>query len=279
MSELVPIATIHDVSPGSHRAFTPDGRAVLVCNVDGEFYAFDDDCPHRGGSFADGTFDDTAIVCPLHGWKFDVTTGRGVDHPDAALRRYPVVVRGDELLIDLSSEVPAAWDGVHRYLVRFGAMGWIGRFGSVHAVECARGDRVLVRTERGEEAGTVLAIPADLKGDAAQPSGEILRRLTSDEERELLFLARPEDIQERCRSLLNVYAIPLEVIDCERLFDGETAVLYYLGDRVPELEKVTQELNGEFRGRVLLQPVIEPAPPVSAGGCGSGGCGSGGCGH
>ncbi len=54
-----------------------DGRAVLVCNVDGSFYAVDGVCPHRGAPLAHGALHGHTIVCPWHAWEFDCRTGVG----------------------------------------------------------------------------------------------------------------------------------------------------------------------------------------------------------
>jgi nitrite reductase (NADH) small subunit len=36
-------------------------------------------CPHRGGPLVDGLLGGTVIVCPLHGYRFDVVTGAALD--------------------------------------------------------------------------------------------------------------------------------------------------------------------------------------------------------
>ncbi len=49
---------------------------IAVFNVDGEFFAIDDVCPHFAGSLHEGTVAGGIVTCPLHGWSFDLRTGR-----------------------------------------------------------------------------------------------------------------------------------------------------------------------------------------------------------
>ena len=57
----------------------PGGAAVVVSSD--SFAVFDDRCPHRGGSLADGCLVDGTVQCPWHGSQFEVRTGRVVAGP------------------------------------------------------------------------------------------------------------------------------------------------------------------------------------------------------
>jgi cell fate regulator YaaT (PSP1 superfamily) len=165
-------------------------------------------------------------------------------------------------------------------------MGWVGHFGSVDRIECSHGDRVVVQTIRGVEIGEILAEPVDDRDDQAdvsnhQPVGEVLRRLTSEDEQQHARSLRNglPDVFEQCQKLISDREIAIAVIDCERLFDDETIVLYFLGEESVEMQPITEDLGKHWQAKVLFNPVIEPAvAPDGSGGCGSGGCGSGGCG-
>lgn len=70
------IGPIDQIPRGEGRAFEIDGRRIAVFHTrSGEVYAVDAVCPHRGGPLADGLLGGTVVVCPLHGWKFELTTG------------------------------------------------------------------------------------------------------------------------------------------------------------------------------------------------------------
>lgn len=77
---------------------------ILVANIRGEFRAMDNVCSHSGGSLADGYLDGSIVMCPLHGWEYDVTTGCCLHIRDECLRTFPVVVQDGQIFV----EVPAA---------------------------------------------------------------------------------------------------------------------------------------------------------------------------
>jgi nitrite reductase/ring-hydroxylating ferredoxin subunit len=52
--------------------------SILLSNVDGKIYATQNDCGHQRASLARGTLEGNIVTCPLHGAKFEVTTGRNV---------------------------------------------------------------------------------------------------------------------------------------------------------------------------------------------------------
>ncbi|MDP6596298.1 MAG: Rieske 2Fe-2S domain-containing protein [Candidatus Poribacteria bacterium] len=76
---------------------------VGIYNVDGEYFAIDDVCPHMGGALHHGWLDECVVSCPLHMWEFDVKTGKSVWPDDVDLASYPVKVEGDDILVDIDS--------------------------------------------------------------------------------------------------------------------------------------------------------------------------------
>ncbi len=73
----VDLGPLDDISPGQGRAYVVGGRIIAVFRErDGRLFAIDNHCPHRGGSLADGIVGDGTVICPLHGWKIELGTGR-----------------------------------------------------------------------------------------------------------------------------------------------------------------------------------------------------------
>jgi 3-phenylpropionate/trans-cinnamate dioxygenase ferredoxin subunit len=67
------------VSPGESATVSVDGFPVAVANLEGEYFAFQNLCPHQGTSLGGRTVDhDGFISCPQHGSRYDVRTGRCV---------------------------------------------------------------------------------------------------------------------------------------------------------------------------------------------------------
>ncbi len=96
------VAKRDDIPPGSTKRVVVDGTALLVCNVDGTFYAIEDVCTHDGGPLDQGFLQGCQIMCPRHGAIFDVPSGAAVTLPAVVpLETYPVRTDGDDVLVDL----------------------------------------------------------------------------------------------------------------------------------------------------------------------------------
>lgn len=291
MPEMVNIGPVSELPVGGSKVYTIGDQDVAVFNIDGKLYAIDDRCPHSGASLGMGTLDGSTVTCPWHGWKFYLPNGECVGRSCAPLRQFPVTIAGDNLLVEItpSPEDDLEFDAAEApaYLVRYGAMGWVARFTSTERVDCAHGDRVVIKTLRGMEIGEVLAVAQNDLGTADRhastrrepSSGELLQLLTRDEER----LHRNASSQstmllEKCQKMIAERHISVEAIDCELLFDGKTVFIYYLGTPLMELDNLAAELSAAQGTRCIFHPIIEAVAEPGGAGCGSGGCGSGGCG-
>ena len=70
------VGELGDLCPGTCVRFElPGGEELAVFNVNGEFYAIENSCPHRGAPLSEGTVCGHVVECGLHGWQFDVRTG------------------------------------------------------------------------------------------------------------------------------------------------------------------------------------------------------------
>jgi nitrite reductase (NADH) small subunit len=82
------------------REFSCNGKMVCVTNVDGEIYAMENTCLHRGGPLGEGVIEGGKVICPWHGWAWDPKTGQA-GPPDAKIAVYPVKIEGGDVLIDM----------------------------------------------------------------------------------------------------------------------------------------------------------------------------------
>ena len=97
------VCAVHDLRPGARvRVELPDGDELTVYNVDGEFYATENFCPHKGARLSEGILCGHIIECGLHGWQFDVRTGECLTVPEP-IRSFPVVVEDDQIKIRVTS--------------------------------------------------------------------------------------------------------------------------------------------------------------------------------
>ena len=59
-------------------------------------------CPHADGYLNHGYLKGGVIECPLHGWRFEVTTGKGVGAPPGCdLKTFQVRVVGEDIQVDI----------------------------------------------------------------------------------------------------------------------------------------------------------------------------------
>lgn len=99
MDAFVRVARAVDVPPGTAKVVVVQGHPVALFNVEGRFHAVSNVCLHRGGPIGEGTLDGAVVTCPLHGWEYDVRTGRNVANPVARLKTYAVRLDGDDVLV------------------------------------------------------------------------------------------------------------------------------------------------------------------------------------
>ena len=87
----IPLGPADDIPVGQSRAYAVDGRQIVVFRLrDGSLRALDAVCPHRGGPLADGLTDSRVVVCPLHGFTYDLATGQEVGGAGAPVAAYSV---------------------------------------------------------------------------------------------------------------------------------------------------------------------------------------------
>jgi len=77
----VRVASAESIVPGDYASVEVDGDFVAVFNVDGEFLAVEDVCTHDGGGLAGGEVVDHEVICPRHGARFCLRTGRALTPP------------------------------------------------------------------------------------------------------------------------------------------------------------------------------------------------------
>lgn len=125
------VARTSDIEPGSRRAVTVKGRPIVVFNLEGEFFALLNRCPHQSAELSRGitagvTVSDGPglaecirsgefIRCPWHGWEFDIRTGQSWCSPDSIkVRQFDVKVEPGTTLVQgpfKAETIPVSVDG------------------------------------------------------------------------------------------------------------------------------------------------------------------------
>lgn len=84
-----------EIQPHTIRGVKIVGTLVLLCNIGGDVYAYDDACPDTPLTLSNGHLDGEQIVCPWHGCRFDARTGQRMVHRGTNLIPVPVSIEGD----------------------------------------------------------------------------------------------------------------------------------------------------------------------------------------
>lgn len=120
----VVVGRADEIPPGTMRLI-PEGRfGIGVYNVNGEFRALNNYCPHAGAPVCAGDVTSTAVSCgdyrirlerrneilqcPWHGWAFDIGTGASLTKPVRKIKTYSVIVEDGAVILELSPLAKAA---------------------------------------------------------------------------------------------------------------------------------------------------------------------------
>jgi len=89
-----------EIAPGTCKLGVVGDMQVAIFNVDGQFYATQAECTHRGGPLCEGALWGNIVTCPWHGSEFNVTPGEVVQSPaEEPLKTYPVRVEDGKIIL------------------------------------------------------------------------------------------------------------------------------------------------------------------------------------
>jgi nitrite reductase/ring-hydroxylating ferredoxin subunit len=116
------VATVGEIPPGGRKIVEVAGRSIGIFNVNGEFFALRNRCPHQGGPLCEGRLHGVVessspgeyrysrpgelLRCPWHGWEYDIRTGQSwFDPVHTRVRRYEVSIAPGTALAEASEQV------------------------------------------------------------------------------------------------------------------------------------------------------------------------------
>ena len=103
MSEARRVASLDEVPAGRPKLVELDGTRIVLTRVGDAVYACGAVCSHRGGPLDEGKLQGNRLVCPWHGWMYDVRTGQCLfPGRGAAVPSYAVRAEGGEIFVELS---------------------------------------------------------------------------------------------------------------------------------------------------------------------------------
>lgn len=98
MLDFEEIASVDDFEEADRLEVFIDDTPVLLIHVGEQYFAIEDVCTHDGQPLTDGCIEDGAIVCPRHGARFDLLTGKALCMPATKpVRTFEIEVRDSKI--------------------------------------------------------------------------------------------------------------------------------------------------------------------------------------
>ena len=96
----IPVGAADEIPEGSVRIVQSGTLFIGVYRIDGELYAIEDRCSHDDGPLCEGDRAGFDVICPRHGARFDIRTGRVLSLPATEdVEAFPVEVRDGDVFV------------------------------------------------------------------------------------------------------------------------------------------------------------------------------------
>ncbi len=145
-----------------------------------------------------------------------------------------------------------------KYITRYGSMRLLGVLATRSEDQYARGDRVVVRTNRGLETGEVLREASEnaIKQMKNPSNGQILRKMSLEDSAELERLQdQQKDYFKRSQQIVARLELKMELAEVEKLFGGERLIIYYISEDRVDFRELVKELAAEFQMRIEMRQI------------------------
>jgi cell fate regulator YaaT (PSP1 superfamily) len=144
------------------------------------------------------------------------------------------------------------------YVIRYGQMRYLGEFIGLPGQEHPRGQRVVVKSDRGTEVGEVLCPATDrtalfLENPAR---GEIVRGATAeDDAAEAALGAVKEQGFATCREFIGKRRLQMDLVDVEVVFGRDRMVFFYLAEKRVDFRELVKDLARAFQTRIEMRQI------------------------
>jgi cell fate regulator YaaT (PSP1 superfamily) len=144
------------------------------------------------------------------------------------------------------------------YIVRHGVMRFLGDFEPAPETVYARGQEVVVRSERGLEGAEVLceSTPRAVQHLTEPTRGQIVRVMTEQDHAQAQANKAKEQVEfTRCREFIGERKLQMELVDVEHLFGGDRIVFYFLAEKRVDFRELVKDLAREYRTRIEMRQI------------------------
>ena len=105
---IINLGAVEQIPLGQGACFIVGDQEIAVFRPrDGRIFAVENRCPHRQGPLSEGIVGGGKVICPLHGHKFDLTTGKGSD-PSECVKVFKAWEENQSILVELQRSPSSA---------------------------------------------------------------------------------------------------------------------------------------------------------------------------
>jgi len=102
VARLVKLAEANELSPDQGKLVQVEGNDIALFNVNGTYHAMGAVCPHEDGPLHEGEVDGDTIICPWHGYDFNVKTGECPVDSELRVLTYVVKTERNDVFIEVA---------------------------------------------------------------------------------------------------------------------------------------------------------------------------------
>lgn len=95
------IARVEDIPVGGTKLVFMNDTPIVLLNIKGKIQAWDNRCPHRGASLADGNILESTIQCKFHLWEFDIELACSAANSDIKVKTFYLKVQDGDIFIQI----------------------------------------------------------------------------------------------------------------------------------------------------------------------------------
>ena len=103
-----PVPEIRNLDQPFIKRVKAGGKNICFVGYQGEIFALSTWCPHAGADLSQGSCEHAKLICPFHGYSYDLRTGKGSHGQNDYINTYPVKIKTQTLYVGIGS----FWDKI-----------------------------------------------------------------------------------------------------------------------------------------------------------------------
>lgn len=98
---FVDAVSLDELKKNKRKTVNINNQEVTLFYLEGNVYAINSVCPHKGGPLAEGDLNGEEVVCPWHAFMFNVKTGQCLNHLGISVKSYKVKVEDNKVKVSV----------------------------------------------------------------------------------------------------------------------------------------------------------------------------------